>query len=1411
MGSAKTAAWLKELPLAPEYHPTEEEFQNPIAYILKIEEEATKYGICKIVPPFGKASKKEVLSNLNSSLVAHQAFASTAKNTSDTPSRSMGGRPNAFKLGQNKDILNNPNVKGVKKGKISTRLQQLGTNLRSSQEASQYPAQKMVWETGEEYTLEQYEAKAKYCAEERLSRLKKTTPLVLETMFWKAVAEKPTYVEYANDIPGTAFANPLVDSTMQRSRKGPAGAFEVHCTKKSSETDCKVIFHSRERLQNLSQSIQKGDSKATDESGEKFVNCTDFELIDSDICRSCEIVPEESQFVENECLKEKKGASRLKLTNSAWNLRYFARSPGSLLRFLPDEVPGVTSPMVYLGMLFSWFAWHIEDHELHSINYLHMGHPKTWYAVPSTAATPFEEVVRVTGYGAFLDSRAALELLGAKTTIMSPEVLIAAGLPCCRLVQNAGEYVVTFPRAYHLGFSHGFNCGEAANFATPAWLTIAKDAALRRASMNHLPMLSHQQLLYSMAMSLPLRPISEYFECEQRYRESCLGEDQINKMFVEDVIHSSDAISRLLEMGLSKCVVLNKNQNVSCNSGVTKHTTVQTPFNAFIDSMNYTSIPAGDNLISEKGFLSEPISLNIPDYEDALPFEDTMLMASLCKAHGPEHVASGFLQYDWGTLPCTVCGILCFANFVIIKPSSGATAKLTDTHDRSGATMTKHGLQLSPKSYTPRSESVNECKPVDIDSRKEQIRGNRMCSNVMLASNTNNQSEARISERVTAPQVQTTTLNTATYELDYSKSYSNVIASSSIHRQETLGTESEKQEMNGCENIQTLRFAAYPHVTTQGSEDVCSNTPSAHARFSGTAGVGSQFSPSENGVVTLLMNDGHPNSNHKYDVFCDSFPMQPTSDKMDSGYKNDHLLSSLQLLAATYKDESEQENNEDASVDENRCKLDSQNEPRAHIFCLEHALIVQNQLQHFGGSDVLVVCNSRFTDIQNRAKHMAKCMKVMHAWKDHPISEAFPAQLKLLKAVQEHEEGENQTNLNWVTLLPMTADQTGANMTNMAMASSCYGTQDVQLTLKKSKQESISSRASKKRKEDVPDNEVPPQKLRSLENNHDPSTLVPQIPEEDEEQISNIKNTLNDSLEMISGTRTLKEKFETLLQPDLRKKIIIRLKQHPDGHLTLERKQTKLESKSNISDRSGRDCTGNEFGYSHFRADCSGQDEQDAPETYQRISDTKENQETCYKSYTRPISFCSKLEDSVDNSCCSQGHQIMKDDRKDGLLQPALECQVLSLSSGKHLVLRGKSTRSHAITQNNLETPAQVTDGNMNIITNPHLQKKAETSHYCENTNDYYCGPKTRLQSRHSDGIIKSYEIAQTGPNGALTTESFMKSDSHGTAELLLGSNQNEHMCDIDGCTMSFFTKKELSKHKNNNCTIEGCVLVIFW
>ncbi|AQK92336.1 Anoctamin-like protein [Zea mays] len=56
--------------------------------------------------------------------------------------------------------------------------------------------------------------------------------------------------------------------------------------------------------------------------------------------------------------------------------------------------------------------------------------------------------------GLMLEKKASLAVLGEKTTLMSPDVLVARGVPCCRLVQYPGEFVVTFPRAYHIGFSH---------------------------------------------------------------------------------------------------------------------------------------------------------------------------------------------------------------------------------------------------------------------------------------------------------------------------------------------------------------------------------------------------------------------------------------------------------------------------------------------------------------------------------------------------------------------------------------------------------------------------------------------------------------------------------------------------------------------------------------------------------------------------------------------------------------------------------------------------------------------------------------------------------------------------------------------------------------------------------------------
>jgi hypothetical protein len=66
------------------------------------------------------------------------------------------------------------------------------------------------------------------------------------------------------------------------------------------------------------------------------------------------------------------------------------------------------------------------------MNYLHTGSPKTWYAVPCDYALDFEEVIRKNSYGRNIDQLAALTQLGEKTTLVSPEMIVASGIPCCR-------------------------------------------------------------------------------------------------------------------------------------------------------------------------------------------------------------------------------------------------------------------------------------------------------------------------------------------------------------------------------------------------------------------------------------------------------------------------------------------------------------------------------------------------------------------------------------------------------------------------------------------------------------------------------------------------------------------------------------------------------------------------------------------------------------------------------------------------------------------------------------------------------------------------------------------------------------------------------------------------------------------
>ncbi|XP_019098042.1 PREDICTED: lysine-specific demethylase JMJ706-like isoform X2 [Camelina sativa] len=254
------------------------------------------------------------------------------------------------------------------------------------------------------------------------------------------------------------------------------------------------------------------------------------------------------------------------LGSSKWNLNKVSRLPKSTLRLLEISIPGVTEPMLYIGMLFSMFAWHVEDHYLYSINYQHCGASKTWYGVPGSAALKFEKVVKECVYNDDILSTngedGAFDVLLGKTTIFPPKILLDHNVPVYKAVQKPGEFVVTFPRAYHAGFSHGFNCGEAVNFAMGDWFPFGAIASCRYAHLNRVPLLPHEELICKEAMLLNSSSKSENLDFTPT---ELSGQRSIKTAFVHLIRFLHLARWSLMKSGLCTGLVSNTYGTIVCS------------------------------------------------------------------------------------------------------------------------------------------------------------------------------------------------------------------------------------------------------------------------------------------------------------------------------------------------------------------------------------------------------------------------------------------------------------------------------------------------------------------------------------------------------------------------------------------------------------------------------------------------------------------------------------------------------------------------------------------------------------------------------------------------------------------------------------------------------------------------------
>uniref|UniRef100_A0A182JQK9 [histone H3]-trimethyl-L-lysine(9) demethylase n=1 Tax=Anopheles christyi TaxID=43041 RepID=A0A182JQK9_9DIPT len=157
-----------------------------------------------------------------------------------------------------------------------------------------------------------------------------------------------------------------------------------------------------------------------------------------------------------------------------WNINHL----GTILDFVNEDygisIDGVNTAYLYFGMWKTTFAWHTEDMDLYSINYLHFGAPKTWYAVPPEHGRKLEKLAK----NCFPASHNTCPaFLRHKMTLISPQILRQHNIPYDKITQEENEIMITFPFGYHAGFNHGFNCAESTNFAMPRWIEYGKRAA----------------------------------------------------------------------------------------------------------------------------------------------------------------------------------------------------------------------------------------------------------------------------------------------------------------------------------------------------------------------------------------------------------------------------------------------------------------------------------------------------------------------------------------------------------------------------------------------------------------------------------------------------------------------------------------------------------------------------------------------------------------------------------------------------------------------------------------------------------------------------------------------------------------------------------------------------------------------
>ncbi|XP_076449621.1 uncharacterized protein LOC143286009 isoform X2 [Babylonia areolata] len=496
---------LSHLEQVPTFHPTEDEFLDPIGYIESISEKAEAFGMCRIVPPASWKMESKVNEEIRFTTQTqhlHRLFNRWGSIVEQT-------RAIVHHL---RDIINPQNSCTPQIGGVEVDLPQLYHMIRDLGGLQNIVDKKQWVKVADAMRIPK-------AAHDRVTRL---------------------YDVYCKFVLPFAM---LSEAERQQTQKDA----QMHYELSSAEEDAILKGKSMTlgTFSRIARNVQSMWFK--EQPNPEMVEAAYWKIVEegkSHVAVQCAHVNTRTQSTAFPLRRESP------YFRHNWNLNNLPDNKKCILKCL-GPVSGATIPTLHVGMLFSTSCWSTDPHRLPYVQYLHSGASTVWYCIPKSEGEKFHETMRELCPTLIHNDPI---WLSEDTAMVNPDTLKAKGVRVVRCVQQPRQFVVVFPDVYTATVSCGYNVSESVHYATTDWLSVGLEAAKALCQSGEKELFSVDTLvcglcqdssdLDTLTAALPLLQIIVDRELEERRQLSLAGLKCERRLAVEDSPGISASLAR---------------------------------------------------------------------------------------------------------------------------------------------------------------------------------------------------------------------------------------------------------------------------------------------------------------------------------------------------------------------------------------------------------------------------------------------------------------------------------------------------------------------------------------------------------------------------------------------------------------------------------------------------------------------------------------------------------------------------------------------------------------------------------------------------------------------------------------------------------------------------------------------------